>query len=290
MTGRPARVAITGTTGRLGSALLARAGPDAVAWRRADFDLDRTADFPALLERDRPTRVIHPAAMTDVDACARDPELALRRNGEAVGALARACAERGSSLVLISTNEVFDGEREDGIGYAETDAPRPRNAYGVSKLAGEQAARAELDEDDGLWIVRTAWLYGPPGDGFPEKIVRAADRAPADEPLPVVADETGSPTLAADLAAGVLALVEATPGGTFHLVGAGRATRLEWARRVLAARRPERRTRPISQAEFERASDPPAWGVLATDKAASAGVVMRSWQDALDEHLATTAG
>jgi dTDP-4-dehydrorhamnose reductase len=282
-----APIAVTGARGRLGSALLVAAGSTVVGWSRPEYDLDRPESPVELLSRDRPRLVIHPAAMTDVDACARDPELALRRNGGAVGDLARACVEAGAKLVLVSTNEVFGGDRVDGRGYLETDEPRPRNPYGTSKLAGEEAARTAFDGTDGLWIVRTAWLYGPPGASFPEKIVSAADRLPAGDALGVVDDEYGSPTLATDLARAILALVEGTRGGVYHLVNEGQATRLEWARRVLAVQRPERRIRAISGGDFQRASDPPPWGVLDTMQASRAGIGLRRWEDAVDEYVAT---
>jgi dTDP-4-dehydrorhamnose reductase len=284
-------IAVTGRGGRLGRALLDVPGRALLAWGRPDFDLDRPASFASLLDRDRPGLVIHAAAMTDVDDCARHPELALRRNGEAVGVLAEACRARGAGLVLISTNEVFDGERTDGRGYAEGDAPRPRNPYGASKLAGEEAARSSFDGRPGLWIVRTAWLFGPPGRDFPDKVVAAADRLPAGQALPVVADEVGSPTYTRDLAAAILRLVEGSPGGVFHLVNEGRASRLEWAARVLARERPGRPVRAISRNEFERASDPPAWAVL--DASLAAGVTGRSlrpWQEAVDASLGLGTG
>ena len=119
------RVAVTGATGRLGSALIAAladapftgpAGP--IAWTRADFDLDQPSEVGRLLDRDRPEVVVHCAAWTDVDGCARDPDLAIRRNAIATGELAVACAERGLDLLVVSTNEVFDGARTDGLPYA----------------------------------------------------------------------------------------------------------------------------------------------------------------------------
>jgi dTDP-4-dehydrorhamnose reductase len=137
----------------------------------------------------------------------------------------------------------------------------------------------------GLWIVRTAWLYGPPGNDFPDKITAAADRLPDGETLPVVADEWGSPTSTLHLARAILELVGLTAGGTYHLVNTGAASRREWADRVLAVRRPGRSTRPISAAEFARASDPPPWGVLDSSRAVAAGVQLRSWQEALDQYL-----
>lgn len=284
------RVAVTGATGRLGSALRARLtgvpGTDPLPWSRPDYDLDDPEAAARCIARDRPDHVLHAAAWTDVDGCARDPEAALRRNGAATGALARACAAAGAGLVVVSTNEVFGAPRTDGAGWREDDPVAPCNPYGASKAEGEAAARAALP-GPGLWIVRTAWLYGRPGAGFPERIVAAADRLPPGEPLGVVADEVGSPTWAADLADAILALVAATPGGTFHCVNKGAASRRDWADAVLAVRRPGRRTRPIGRADFVRASVPPAWAVLDTARAAAAGVRLRAWDAALAAYLAS---
>jgi dTDP-4-dehydrorhamnose reductase len=283
-------IAVTGAGGRLGSALRAVSHEPLIGWDVPEHDLDRPESIEPLLDRDRPGLVIHTAAMTLVDECARQPELAMRRNGVATGVLAGACQQRGVALLVVSTNEVFSGDRTDGKGYLETDPAAPRNPYGASKLAGEAAARAAFRaapaaDTPGLWIVRTAWLYGPPGNDFPDKITQAADRLPASEPLPVVADEWGSPTYTLDLARAILELVDRTEGGTFHVVDTGVASRRDWADRVLAVRRPGRATRPISAKEFTRASDPPPWGVLDASRARSAGVHLRPWREALDDYL-----
>ena len=286
MSHRHGPIAITGPGGRLGRALLAAAPGEAQAWGRDQLDLDDPGSFEALLERTRPRLVIHPAAMTDVDACARDPELALRRNGVAAGALARACRTVDAGLLLVSTNEVFDGERSDGRGYTERDQPDPRNPYGASKLAGEIAVAEVFDGAKGLWVVRTAWLFGPPGNDFPQKIVAAADRLPVDEALAVVDDEYGSPTSVVDLARAIFEVLEHSAGGTFHLVNEGAVSRLEVATRVLAVKRPGRTIRAISREAFDRLSDPPRWGVLDASRAASAtGRPLRPWQPALDDYL-----
>ena len=280
---------VCGNLGRLGRALVAAAPGPVHGWDRPLLDLDDLTNAAALVGRDRPALVIHTAATTDVDQAAREPDLAVRRNGDWVAALAGACRDAGAKLVLISTNEVFDGERDDGRGYAEDDITNPRNPYGRSKLAGEQAALAAYAGNDGLWIVRTAWLFGPPGADFPEKITAASDRF-ADQPLAVVSDEIGSPTYTLDLARGVYELIERSSGGIFHLVNGGHASRFEWARAILDVRRPGREIRPITLAEYQRPSDPPRWGVLDTSKAAAAGVEMRPWQEALAEYLATSDG
>jgi dTDP-4-dehydrorhamnose reductase len=275
---------VTGSRGRLGRALLASAPGVVHGWDRPLLDLDDPYTCTALVERDRPELVIHTAAMTAVDQAAREPATAMRRNGEAVRVLAQACRENGARLVLVSTNEVFDGERRDGRGYVESDSTGPRNPYGQSKLAGEAAAEAAFGGFDGLWIVRTAWLYGPPGADFPDKITAAADKA-LPQPVAVVDDEFGSPTYTVDLARAIHALVAATGGGLFHLANGGATSRYEWARHVLEARRPGRAMERISGAAFERASDPPPWGVLDSSRAGVAGVEMRPWEGALDAYL-----
>ena len=276
---------ISGDQGRLGRALSAAAPGPIDGWDRPDLDLDDPASGAALVHQRRPRLVIHTAAMTAVDQAALQPEVAMRRNGQAVGAMAQACRETGAGLLLVSTNEVFDGRRTDGRPYREDDPTNPCNPYALSKLAGEQAALDAFGGADGLWIARTAWLFGPPGADFPDKITAAADNVPG--PLPVVSDEFGCPTYTPDLARAIYQLVERTDGGVYHLVNTGSASRYEWARAVLDVRRPGRELKPIAMADFERASDPPPWGVLDTTKARAAGVELRPWTEALAEYLAS---
>lgn len=289
------RVAVTGATGRLGRALVEAledapfAGPSGpIAWSRPALDLDTLTEAVAgaLLDRDRPELVIHAAAWTDVDGCARDPELAQRRNAEATDHLARACAAREVALALISTNEVFDGRRTDRLGYRTDDQVAPANAYGASK-AGAERAVADAAADAAMAIVRTAWLHGPPGNDFPEKIARAALRArDAGQPLRVVGDEVGTPTWTPDLADAIVELVAedalCARGGqprVHHLVNGGRASRAEWAREVLRATGIEADLVEVPLASWERASTPPPWAVLEPTPLPS-GEPMRDWREA----------
>jgi dTDP-4-dehydrorhamnose reductase len=288
------RVAVTGAGGRLGRALVAAlgdapftgpAGP--IAWTRSDFDLDEPTSIHVLLDRDRPEVVINAAAWTDVDGCARDPERALRRNGGSVHVLAEATAARGIDLVQISTNEVFDGRRDHDRGYRPDDAAEPGNAYGRSKLSGEVAASAAYrGRAAGLAIIRTAWLYGPPGNDFPTKILAAAERAQAaGEPLEVVADEFGSPTYAHDVAEAITELLaEGDIRGVRHVVNSGIASRADWARELFGRLGQDVAIEEVSASTWVRASTPPAWGVLEPTMPPS-GEPMRSWQQALADYV-----
>jgi dTDP-4-dehydrorhamnose reductase len=288
------RVAVTGASGRLGQALVAAladapftgpAGP--VPWDRSAFDLDTPGRAGALLDRDRPEVVVHAAAWSDVDGCALEPELALRRNGEATGVLAAACAERGIDLVAISTNEVFDGRRLDGHGYGPSDQPAPGNPYGLSKLDGERRAQAAFDCGTGasLGIVRTAWLFGTPGRDFPSRILNAARRAAAaGEPLRVVSDEWGTPTYMVDCSEAIVDLLAADAvAGIHHVVNGPFAARADWARYVVARAGLDVEIVNVPLASWERPSSPPRWGVLAATPLPS-GEPLRAWPDAMADY------
>lgn len=286
------RVAVTGASGRLGRALvaaLADAGLVVERWQRPELDLDNPARVAELVGQHQPTLVYHCAAWTDVDGCAREPVLAMRRNGEATAALATACAATGTSLVYVSTNEVFDGDRRDGQGYRERDQPRPGNAYGSSKLRGELAIEdafsSSVPRGPRFWIVRASWLFGPPGNDFPAKIVAAARALAPAGVLRVVADEHGRPTLATDLAMALVRLPQIARPGIYHLANGAVASRFEWARRTVEQCVPGTRLSAIAQADYQRPSRPPRWGVLDTGLAESLGISLRPWPEAFADYL-----
>ncbi len=271
------RIAITGARGQLGTALARQFESSATLglFNRPDYDVvnprivQDIADF-------RPTLVIHTAAMTDVDGCARDPARAFQINALGTRDVAQGCARAGAPLLCISTNEVFDGEKDSP--YLETDAPNPRNPYGASKRAGEQFVQATLKE---FYIVRTAWLYARGGNKFPDKVIA---RARADGKLAYVDDELGNPTYAPDLACAIAQLIGTRAFGIYHLVNEGVASRYDWARRVLALA--DLAHVPIARVKLKahrRDSTPPRNGALANTRGAALGIRLRNWEDALEE-------
>jgi dTDP-4-dehydrorhamnose reductase len=277
------RVFITGAQGQLGRALQAQFADGAVF--PADLpecDMTDRACVAQAVGQFEPDVVIHAAAMTDVDGCARDPDAAYRVNALGAQNVALACQAAGCPMVYISTNEVFDGRKTEP--YLEFDAANPINAYGRSKLAGETVVRDLLTR---FYIVRTAWLYGQGGNHFVRKIIRRADEQGR---LRVVADEVGSPTYTVDLASGVRRLVQTGAYGVYHFVNDGVASRYDLARQIMQlGGRGHVPVEPITLAEFSRPSTPPPYTPLRNFCGAAQGITFRPWQAALAEYLSTSS-
>jgi len=278
------RIVVTGHKGQLGQQLLrAFAGHEVLGVDVPEFDI--TA-YPAIAEavaEFAPDVVIHAAAYTNVDGCARDPDLAMRVNGLGTQNLALACQRCGAALAYISTNEVFDGTA--GRAYLETDVTNPINPYGYSKHMGEVYVRALLSR---YYIVRIAWLFSPGGNNFPAKIIAAAR---AHGQLSVVTDEVGSPTYAPDLAEALARLVTSERFGIYHLVNEGVCSRFEFASAILqGAGLGHVPVKPISSSEYKRPSQPPLYAPLRNFAASQMlSLALRPWQDALADYLSQGA-
>ncbi len=273
------RIFITGHDGQLGRALQAAlAGHDVQGASLPGWDMTDLGQVEAALGAFRPDWVIHTAALTDVDYCARHPAEAVQVNGVGTYHVALACRRAGARLLAISTNEVFDGRA--GRPYQEYDQRNPPNPYGYSKYVAEQVVERYAPE---YQIVRTSWLYAPGGSNFVHRILA---RAKAGEPLRVVTDEIGSPTLASDLAAAIAQLIGVDRPGVYHLVNEGMCSRYEFAQAALRlAGLGHLAIEPITSADFSRPSSPPPFSPLENIFAAAAGVRLRPWQEALAAYM-----
>lgn len=277
----PDALLIAGAGGMLGTALQRVAAERAVAVvapPEAGFDItsaDAVEHVTVAFAAAHPGGVlVNAAAYTNVERAEEDADRAYLVNDAGAANLAAAAASAGLRFVHVSTDFVFDGTK-DGA-YVEDDEPNPLSVYGASKLAGERSVAAA---DPGALIVRTAWVFGPAGANFPTKIL---ERAASAESLMVVNDEVGSPTYTIDLACGILDLLDAGARGLFHLTNAGSCPRDEMAREVLRLAGLERvRVEPVPSATFPTKAARPANSVLDCSKAASFGVTMPDWHDAL---------
>jgi dTDP-4-dehydrorhamnose reductase len=248
-------------------------------WTRPDFDITQptTVQQVAALA---PDVVINAAAWTNVDGAEAQPNAAYATNALGPQYLALGCQRCGATLVQVSSNEVFPGL--PGHLYREYDQPGPKGVYARSKLAGELAVQQALDR---LYIVRTAWLFGPGGANFPSKITAAADKHGQ---LRVVADEVGNPTYAPDVAAAIAHLLTTEQYGIYHLVNGGQASRFDFAQAILQATgRGHIPLTPITAAEWPRPAAPPLHAVLVNQAAAALGIELRLWQDAVRAYAAT---
>ncbi|MFQ5613708.1 MAG: dTDP-4-dehydrorhamnose reductase [Anaerolineae bacterium] len=272
------RIIITGAGGQLGQALQRALGTsDLVPLTRAELDVadpgasDRLAGL-------KPEVVIHCAAWTDVDGCARQPDRAYKINAFGAQNVALGCQRAGAALVYISTNEVFDGQADEP--YHELAPTHPLNPYAQSKLAGEQMAARLLQR---LYIVRTAWVFARGGDNFPAKIIRAADERGE---LRVVTDEVSNPTYAPDLAGAIAQLIETGHYGIYHFTNEGACSRYEYAVEILKqSGRASIPVRPITSDAFQRASTPPPYAPLKNTAGAALGIRLRPWPAALADYI-----
>jgi dTDP-4-dehydrorhamnose reductase len=209
------RILVTGARGGLGRAFIAvasGAGYDVRAFSHAELDIGDGAAVRLAIEEVEPSLIVNAAAFTNVDAC-EDPAFVERvRAANELGPrhLAIGAASAGATLVHVSTDYVFDGEK--GSPYDERDEPRPISRYGTSKLRGEEAVRQETDRHV---VVRTGYVFG----GGTDYLTRALGRLRRGEPAGGLVDRIGTPTYVRHLAERLVPIALAGAPGTYHLAG-----------------------------------------------------------------------
>lgn len=267
---------LLGATGQLGTAMR-RLLPDARVVGREQLDLAVATpeDVRTVITPHRPDAVINCAAFTAVDTAEDEEATALTVNGEAVGQLAEATAELGIPLLTYSTDYVFAGTANSP--YLESDPTDPVNAYGRTKLVGELAALAANPRS---LVIRTSWVVSGTHPNF---LVAILTRALADQPLRVVDDQRGCPTVAADLATASLAALDAGASGLLHLTNSGATTWFDLARAtLLEAGMGAAVLEPCSSAEYPTRARRPAYSVLGSEVLPSLPITpMPDWRDSL---------
>jgi dTDP-4-dehydrorhamnose reductase len=272
------RVVITGSKGQLGAALVAAfAHAERLEIDLPEHDItdlgivDTVAGFA-------PDLIIHGAAITNVDGCEADPELAYRVNAIGSRNLALAAQRLDRPIIYISTDYVFDGAKETP--YWETDAPNPLSVYAATKLAGEQLVRELAPRHH---VARIAWLYGHSPRNFCQTVLRLARERGE---MTMVTDEVGSPTYAPDVARALVALAPTGAYGTYHLTNSGVCSRHEWACAILELAGLGHVPVHAAQ-EYQRAARVPKRVELRNAFGAAIGITMRPWREALAEYLAS---
>jgi dTDP-4-dehydrorhamnose reductase len=281
-----------GATGQVGSAILPslRERFDVTAVSRADVDLRDAAAIDEAIRRSSPTLIVNAAAYTGVDAAESDAEVTELVNAAAPRAMAAAARGVGASLIHFSTDYVFDGEKRSP--YTETDAPRPLNVYGETKLRGDEAI---AESGTPFLILRTSWIYAARGRNFLNAILNRARTAGE---VRVVDDQTGAPTSAAQIAQGCIEIIDrltisddisramGAVSGVYNLTAAGETTWFGFAQEILSRAGVQARVEPISTEQFGAAARRPRYSLLDNTKVAETfGVRLADWRAGLAEVL-----
>lgn len=262
---------------------------EVIAVDRTRLDLSQPESIRQAMADIQPDLVVNAGAYTAVDKAESEPELAHAVNGIAPGILAEECEKLGASLIHFSTDYVFDGSKSSA--YLETDSTNPLGIYGESKLAGEEAIRKAGNRHI---IIRTAWVYGNCGKGnFVKTMLRLGKER---EEIRVVADQIGSPSWTADLAAATAQIMPAIgleDFGTYHYTNSGVCSWYDFAIAIfeeaekLGFPLKVQRIIPITTAEYPTPAKRPAFSVLSTVKiSALLGTYPPHWRQGLRQMLA----
>ena len=272
------RIVIVGANGQLGRDSLVILGKEHTVWASdaAEVDITNQNQVQALFQRHQPEVVINCAAFTAVDACESNVRASMAVNARGPELLALSCREHGSRLIQVSTDYVFDGSRPAPQPYLEGDSASPTSMYGKSKLAGEEAVQAVLDNH---LIIRTAWLYGIGNKNFLKTMLRLAISDPK-RTIKVVNDQHGSLTWSWRLALQIERLLSTDLTGILHATAEGHSTWYEGARYFLDCMQVPYSMAPCTTAEYPTPANRPANSILENSRLKEAGCnLMIDWKE-----------
>jgi dTDP-4-dehydrorhamnose reductase len=275
------RILVTGAAGQLGARVVeALDGHVVLAAARDALDITDREQVEQVVAQFGPDAVVNTAAMTNVDACERDPEGAFAANALAARSLAVATRRCGAHVVHVSTDYVFDGAQTRP--YDEWDAAHPISEYGRSKLGGE----VEIARHAGSYaIVRTSWVFGRRGTDFVSWAFGAFDRGELDG---VLADQVSIPTYAPDLAVLLARFAVERRPGLFHATsGSESVTRHGLIVAALRARGVDAtQVAPIDASDLDRPAARPSMSALENRALRLTGIPgLRPWRDALADYV-----
>lgn len=285
-----ARILVTGGYGQLGSALKEILKEEKALLTDTDsMDITKLGQVEKVFKDFKPEWLVHGAALTNVDGCEENPELAEKINHLGTEILARVCKKHNCKMIYISTDYVFDGSKKEP--YLETDTPNPKSVYGKTKLAGEK----EVQEVSGGYILRTSWVYGE-GNNFVRTMLRLSGKM---EEIKVVNDQFGRPTYAPDLAKAIYDVIKKDPlvvipakAGIYSITGDGDIISwADFAKEIFKVTGKNTKVLEISTEEYfknnkdKKIAPRPAYSVLDLTKAKKAGLFLADWKKSLERYL-----
>jgi len=277
------RALLIGSKGQLGSDLRRVWSGDLIALSHEELDVCDREQAASVIARERPELVINCAAYHRVDECETQVERSFQVNGVGAKYVADAAREAGAAVMWISTDYVFDGEKD--APYLETDLPRPLSVYGTSKLAGEHLVRQSNPKH---YVVRSSSLFGVAGasgkgGNFVETMINKAKEG---QPLRVVADQTSSPTMTYDLAQKLQELAATERYGLYHVTNSGQVSWHDFASKIFELCGLSPSMTPISTDELNAPARRPRFSVMENVALRAAGIEQaRPWEEALEAYL-----
>ena len=274
-------ILVTGLTGQLGYDTvreLEKRGEKVIGTTRKEIDLTTEDGAKNFILEKKPEAVIHCAAYTAVDKAETEAETALTVNGLGTRRIAEACREVGAKMIYISTDYVFSGEGVEP--YEIKDEKNPINTYGRSKLLGEDAVMAILNEH---FIVRISWVFGINGKNFVKTMLKLAE---THKKLRVVDDQIGSPTYTPDLARLLADMVKTDKFGTYHATNEGFCSWADFAKEIFRQAGKEIEVEKILTEDYPTPAKRPLNSRLSKKSLDEAGFErLPSWKDAIGRYL-----
>lgn len=273
-------VLVTGANGQLGQAIQfisdKYANIDFIFCSSSDLDISSKENCQSVFTKFKPDFCINAAAYTAVDKAESEPEKANLINVIGAKNLAEVCKEFSIILLHVSTDFIFDGNKQTP--YLETDIPNPTGVYGQTKLDGEKAIEETFEN---YFIIRTSWVYSQFGNNFMKTMLRLASER---DSLSVVNDQIGTPTNAVDLAKALLKIIVSNKKefGIYNFSNDGQCSWYDFAKKIFEINNISINLQPIPTTGFPTPAKRPAYSVLDKSKIKNVfGVEVNSWQESL---------
>lgn len=274
------KILITGAKGMLAKAVENEFKDDEqILTDVAELDITNLENVKEYVSKVKPDLLINCAAYTAVDKAEDNEDLVYKINAIGPKNLAIACKENDCTLVHISTDYVFGGEKDVSEVYSEDDEKNPKAVYGTTKLAGENFIKENCDK---FYIFRTAWLYGD-GHNFVKTMIELSK---THDEVKVVNDQHGSPTYAVDLASIIhQAIIKKIPYGIYNSTNLGYTTWFDFTKMIYEKANINCKVIPVTSEEFNSKATRPKNSQMSKNKLLKYGIKIPTYEDALDRYL-----
>lgn len=275
-------ILVTGSNGQLGLSLkeIATNHPQFkfIFTNKDSLDISNSLNVVAFFEKNNIDYCINCAAYTNVDKAETQQEVAHKINVIGVKNIAKSCNHHNTTLIHISTDFVFDGNKKTP--YTEEDTPNPQSVYGKTKLLGEKEVEKNCKKH---YIIRTSWLYSQHGSNFMKTMLQLAKTK---KEIRVVEDQIGTPTYALDLANAILHIINSTKNefGVYHYSNQGEASWYDFAKAIFKEKKLKIKTEPIKTNQYATLAKRPKNSVLNKNKIKeNFSISIFAWQDSLKQ-------